>query len=76
MKSVTHLAEFAGLESHQPHERHAVQRAAHRAICAKSGQQLGVAHVVEGSVQRAANKIRGKCAVDRRAGDAHLGAQT
>ena len=30
------------------------------------GQQLGVAHVVEGSVQRAANKVRVNCAVDRR----------
>ena len=32
----------------------------------KIGEELGVAHVVEGSVQRAANKIRVNRAVNRR----------
>ena len=39
-------------------------------------QQLGVAHLVEGSVQRAAQSRAGERAVDRRAQRAHLWAQT
>ena len=51
----------------EPHERHAVQKAACRVLCAKSVSNVGVAHVVEGSVQRAANKVRvNACAIDRR----------
>ena len=40
------------------------------------GQQLGVAHVVEGSVQRAANKIRVIAQLIDARTDAHLWAQT
>jgi serine/threonine-protein kinase len=40
------------------------------------GQQLGVAHVVEGSVQRAANKIRVNAQLIDARNDAHLWAQT
>jgi len=40
------------------------------------GQQLGVAHVVEGSVQRAANKIRVNAQLIDARTDAHLWAQT
>jgi TolB-like protein/Tfp pilus assembly protein PilF len=40
------------------------------------GQQLGVAHVIEGSVQRAANKIRVNAQLIDARTDAHLWAQT
>ena len=40
------------------------------------GQQLGVAHMVEGSVQRAANKIRVNAQLIDARNDAHLWAQT
>ena len=40
------------------------------------GQELGVAYVVEGSVQRAANKIRVKAQLIDARNDAHLWAQT
>jgi TolB-like protein/Tfp pilus assembly protein PilF len=40
------------------------------------GQQLGVAHVVEGSVQRAANKVRVNAQLLDTRTDAHLWAQT
>jgi TolB-like protein/class 3 adenylate cyclase/Flp pilus assembly protein TadD len=40
------------------------------------GQQLGVAHVLEGSVQRAANKIRVNAQLVDTRSDAHLWAQT
>src|SRR5206468_6344343 len=40
------------------------------------GQQLGVAHVVEGSVQRAANKIRVNAQLIDARNDAYLWAQT
>ena len=40
------------------------------------GQQLGVAHVVEGSVQRAANKVRVSAQLIDARSDAHLWAQT
>jgi TolB-like protein/class 3 adenylate cyclase len=40
------------------------------------GQQLGVAHVLEGSVQRAANKIRINAQLIDARNDAHLWAQT
>src|SRR6202008_467017 len=40
------------------------------------GQQLGVAHVVEGSVQRSANKIRVIAQLIDARNDAHLWAQT
>jgi TolB-like protein/Tfp pilus assembly protein PilF len=40
------------------------------------GEQLGVAHVVEGSVQRAANKIRVNAQLIDARNDAHLWAQT
>jgi serine/threonine-protein kinase len=40
------------------------------------GQQLGVAHVVEGSVQRAANKVRVSAQLIDARTDAHLWAQT
>jgi len=40
------------------------------------GQQLGVAHVIEGSVQRAANKIRVNAQLIDARNDAHLWAQT
>src|SRR6266851_4393696 len=40
------------------------------------GQQLGVAHVVEGSVQRAANKVRVIARLIDARNDAHLWAQT
>src|ERR1700730_10832451 len=40
------------------------------------GQQLGVAHVVEGSVQRAANKVRVNAQLIDARSDAHLWAQT
>jgi serine/threonine-protein kinase len=40
------------------------------------GQQLGVAHVVEGSVQRAANKIRVNAQLIDARNDAHLWGQT
>src|SRR5207253_5766487 len=40
------------------------------------GQQLAVAHVVEGSVQRAANKIRVNAQLIDARNDAHLWAQT
>src|SRR5712691_10284322 len=40
------------------------------------GQQLGVAHVVEGSVQRAANKIRVNAQLIDARNDAHLWART
>ena len=44
--------------------------------CAKIGQQLGVAHVLEGSVQRAANKVRVIAQLIDARTDAHLWAQT
>ncbi len=40
------------------------------------GQQLGVAHIVEGSVQRAANKVRVIAQLIDARNDAHLWAQT
>jgi TolB-like protein len=40
------------------------------------GQQLGVAHIVEGSVQRAANKVRVNAQLIDARNDAHLWAQT
>ena len=40
------------------------------------GQQLGVAHVIEGSVQRAANKVRVNAQLIDARNDAHLWAQT
>jgi adenylate cyclase len=40
------------------------------------GEQLGVAHVVEGSVQRAANKVRVNAQLIDARNDAHLWAQT
>ena len=46
------------------------------AICARSAQQLGVAHVVEGSVQRAANRVRVNAQLIDARTDAHLWAQT
>jgi TolB-like protein len=42
----------------------------------KIGEELGVAHVVEGSVQRAANKIRVNAQLIDARTDAHLWAQT
>jgi TolB-like protein/Tfp pilus assembly protein PilF len=42
----------------------------------KVGEELGVAHVVEGSVQRAANKIRVNAQLIDARNDAHLWAQT
>src|SRR5205814_749233 len=42
----------------------------------KIGDELGVAHVVEGSVQRAANKIRVNAQLIDARNDAHLWAQT
>ena len=42
----------------------------------KIGEELGVAHVVEGSVQRAANKIRVNAQLVDARTDAHLWAQT
>jgi TolB-like protein len=42
----------------------------------KIGEELGVAHVVEGSVQRAANKIRVNAQLIDAGNDAHLWAQT
>ena len=40
------------------------------------GQQLGVAHLLEGSVQRAANKVRVNAQLINARNDAHLWAQT
>src|SRR6516225_3764284 len=42
----------------------------------KVGEELGVAHVVEGSVQRAGNKIRVNAQLIDARKDAHLWAQT
>src|SRR5690348_15038138 len=42
----------------------------------KIGEELGVAHVLEGSVQRAANKIRVSAQLIDARNDAHLWAQT
>src|SRR4029079_5540357 len=42
----------------------------------KIGEELGVAHVVEGSVQRAANKIRVNAQLIDARNDAHLWPQT
>jgi TolB-like protein/Tfp pilus assembly protein PilF len=42
----------------------------------KIGEELGVAHVVEGSVQRAANKVRVNSQLIDARNDAHLWAQT
>src|SRR5437867_676591 len=42
----------------------------------KIGEELGVAHVVEGSVQRAANKVRVNAQLLDARNDAHLWAQT
>jgi adenylate cyclase len=42
----------------------------------KIGEELGVAHVVEGSVQRAAKKIRVNAQLIDARNDAHLWAQT
>jgi TolB-like protein/Tfp pilus assembly protein PilF len=42
----------------------------------KIGEELGVAHVVEGSVQRAANKVRVNAQLIDARSDAHLWAQT
>jgi serine/threonine-protein kinase len=42
----------------------------------KIGEELGVAHVVEGSVQRAGNKVRVKAQLIDARNDAHLWAQT
>src|SRR5205814_4907341 len=42
----------------------------------KIGEELGVSHVVEGSVQRAANKVRVNAQLIDARNDAHLWAQT
>ena len=47
-----------------------------RVICARSGSSLGVAHVLEGSVQRAGNKVRVNAQLIDARNDAHLWAQT
>jgi len=53
-------------QSDQPHERHAVQKRARRAICVKIGQPTRPwQHVVEGSVQRAAKQSAGDRPIDR-----------
>ena len=46
-----------------------------RATCARSVQQLGVAHLLEGSVQRAANKVRVNAQLIDARTDAHLWAE-
>ena len=65
-----------GLESDQPHLGDAIQEWRSPVICARSVQQLGVAHVLEGSVQRAVNKVRVNAQLIDARTDAHLWAQT
>ena len=47
-----------------------------RAICGRLAQQLGVANVVEGSVQRSGNRVRVNAQLIDARNDAHLWAQT
>ncbi len=47
-----------------------------RGICERSAETLGVAHVLEGSVQRVANKVRVNAQLIDARNDAHLWAQT
>ena len=63
------------LESHQPHQRDAIQERRARNL-REIGQQLGVAHLLEGSVQRAANRVRVNAQLIDARTDAHLWAQT
>ena len=67
--------EDCGREGHQPHERDAVQSRRARNL-RKIGEELCVAHVVEGSVQRTANKVRVNAQLIDARTDAHLWAQT
>ena len=73
---LTDLAKIADLKVISRTSRDAVQERRRRATCARSAQQLGVAHVVEGSVQRAANKVRVNAQLIDARNDAHLWAQT
>jgi len=73
---LTDLAKIADLKVIS---RTSVMRYKNRAVARnlrEIGEQLGVAHVVEGSVQRAANKIRVNAQLIDARNDAHLWAQT
>jgi TolB-like protein/Tfp pilus assembly protein PilF len=72
---LTHLARIADLKVISRTSAMQYKSGAPRNL-REIGQQLGVAHVVEGSVQRAANKIRVNAQLIDARNDAHLWAQT
>jgi TolB-like protein/class 3 adenylate cyclase/Tfp pilus assembly protein PilF len=72
---LTHLARIADLKVISRTSAMQYKSGAPRNL-REIGQQLGVAHVVEGSVQRAANKVRVNAQLIDARTDAHLWAQT
>ncbi len=72
---LTHLARIADLKVISRTSAMQYKSGAPRNL-REIGQQLGVAHVVEGSVQRAANKVRVNAQLLDARTDAHLWAQT
>src|SRR5262249_50085134 len=72
---LTHLARIADLKVISRTSVIQYKRGAARNL-RKIGEELGVAHVVEGSVQRAANKVRVNAQLIDARDDAHLWAQT
>ena len=73
---LTDLAQDRGPQGDQPHLVSCNTRREGNATCARFANQLGVAHVVEGSVQRAGNKVRVNAQLIDARNDAHLWAQT
>jgi TolB-like protein/Tfp pilus assembly protein PilF len=72
---LTHLAKIADLKVISRSSVMQYKSGAARDL-RKIGEELGVAHVVEGSVQRAANKVRVNAQLLDARNDAHLWAQT
>ena len=72
---LTHLAKIAELKVISRSSVMQYKSGAARNL-RKIGEELGVAHVVEGSVQRAANKVRVNAQLMDARNDAHLWAQT
>ena len=72
---LTDLAKVAGFESDQPQDHDHYQDRNGRNL-GQIGHELGVAHVVEGSVQRVGNRVRVNAQLIDARTDAHLWAQT
>jgi TolB-like protein/class 3 adenylate cyclase/Tfp pilus assembly protein PilF len=72
---LTHLAKIADLKVISRTSVMQYKTGAHRNL-REIAQQLGVAHLVEGSVQRAANKVRVNAQLIDARNDVHLWAQT